>query len=164
MLLVGCSSCMLNVKKYNSESKFQPWPDNYKYSGLAALRNFSLIKKSTNGLKNLIGLSTSISLSMRNQKNVLCPGEIIRESKWPPNKSLRDGMKNGVYFSIALTQHREVFNLRPVGTWKPLRYRFWFLTSNPTLKFITKYLSWLGHLFQLWFPILKWRKVLSNQR
>ena len=40
----------------------------------------------------LIGLSTSISLSlslsMRNQKNVLCPGEIIRESKWPPNKVL----------------------------------------------------------------------------
>ena len=98
-----------------------------------ALRNSSLIKKSTasraehyttNGLKNLIGLSTSISLSMRNQKNVLCPGEIIRESKWPPNKSLRDGMKNGVYFSIALTQLREVFNLRPVGTEKPLRYRF----------------------------------------
>ena len=50
------------------------------------------------------------------KKNVLCPGEIIRESKWPPNKSLRDGMKNGVYFSIALTQHREVFNLRPVRT------------------------------------------------
>ena len=97
-----------------------------------ALRNSSLIKKSTasraehyttNGLKNLIGLSTSISLSMRNQKNVLCPGEIIRESM-ATKQSLRDRMKNGVYFSIALTQHREVFNLRPVGTGKPLRYRF----------------------------------------
>ena len=60
---------------------------------------------------------------MRNQKNVLCPGEIIRESM-ATKQSLRDRMKNGVYFSIALTQHREVFNLRPVGTEKPLRYRF----------------------------------------